>query len=88
MNMREYARFAEQFGAMDRDADGFIAGQEAKHILKQSELPQSDLRRIWDLADMTKDGRLDRHEFAVAMVLISARRAGSNLPEVLPPARR
>ena len=87
-NMREYARFAEQFGAVDRDADGFIAGQEAKHILRQSELPQSDLRRIWDLADITKDGRLDRHEFAVAMVLISARRAGSILPDVLPPALR
>jgi epidermal growth factor receptor substrate 15 len=30
-----------------------------------SKLPMPTLGKIWDLADMDKDGMLDRHEFTV-----------------------
>jgi Ca2+-binding EF-hand superfamily protein len=82
--MEDYAKFAALFREFDTDADGYISGLEARPMLKKSELPVSDLRRIWDLADLSGDGRLDRHEFAVAMLLVQARRAGVALPESLP----
>lgn len=32
-----------------------------------SKLPVDTLGKIWDLADMDKDGALDRHEFSVVI---------------------
>jgi hypothetical protein len=32
----------------------------------KSNLPPADLRRIWDLADYGKDGRLDKDEFGAS----------------------
>lgn len=34
-----------------------------------SKLPLDTLGKIWDLADMDKDGMLDRHEFVVVSIL-------------------
>jgi len=44
------------------------------------------LKKIWDLSDVDKDGRLDSGEFAVAMYLIQLAKEGgdSALPDVLP----
>lgn len=36
-----------------------------------SKLPLDTLGKIWDLADMDKDGMLDRHEFIVVSMLNS-----------------
>jgi len=84
IQLQDYARFVEHFRNIDTDADGYVSGLEARPLLTQSELPVAELRKIWDLADMTSDGRLDRHEFAVAMILIQARQKGAALPESLP----
>lgn len=85
IELLDYSRFVEQFRNIDADADGYISGLEARPLLTQSELPTPDLRKIWDLADMTSDGRLDSHEFAVAMILVQARQKGAALPDMLPP---
>lgn len=41
-----------------------------KGLLIDSKLPVDTLGRIWDLADMDKDGSLDRHEFVVVRHII------------------
>lgn len=44
---------------------GYVPGNKVKAILMESKLPCDTLGKIWDLADMDKDGMLDRHEFVV-----------------------
>jgi epidermal growth factor receptor substrate 15 len=41
-----------------------------KGVLMDSKLPVDTLGKIWDLADMDKDGMLDRHEFMVVNIVI------------------
>lgn len=36
-----------------------------------SKLPIDTLGKIWDLADMDKDGMLDHHEFMVVRIIIT-----------------
>lgn len=50
----------------------------------RSKLPNSVLRRIWNLSDIDEDGMLDRDEFAVAMFLIDHKLSGNDIPNVLP----
>jgi len=51
----------------------------------ESKLPVDTLGIIWDLADMDKDGQLDRHEFMVAMHLVYKALEKHTIPNVLPP---
>lgn len=37
-------------------------------MLIDSKLSVDTLGKIWDLADMDKDGKLDQHEFAVVRI--------------------
>jgi hypothetical protein len=41
-----------------------------KGVLMDSKLPVDTLGKIWDLADMDKDGMLDRHEFMVVRTVV------------------
>jgi len=84
IQLQDYSRFVQDFCKIDTDGDGYISGLEARGVLTQSELPTGELRRIWDLSDITSDGRLDEHEFAVAMILVRMRQQGAALPDVLP----
>ncbi|KAF8476139.1 hypothetical protein BDZ91DRAFT_690031 [Kalaharituber pfeilii] len=85
---REKAEFDNLFASVDRDGKGYITGEEAVPFFSNSKLPEDVLATIWDLADITKAGRLTQDEFAIAMYLIRqqrARRDGKGLPETLPP---
>ena len=52
--------------------------------MTKSKLPNSVLRRIWNLSDIDQDGMLDRDEFAVSMFLIDHKLGGNDIPDVLP----
>lgn len=51
---------------------GSVSGTDAEVVafFLKSGLDKHDLGRIWDLADVNIDGRLNQNEFAVAMHLV------------------
>uniref|UniRef100_A0AAY4D1R3 Intersectin 2a n=1 Tax=Denticeps clupeoides TaxID=299321 RepID=A0AAY4D1R3_9TELE len=63
---------------------GFVSGEQARKFFLQSGLPAPVLAEIWDLADMTKDGKMNRLEFSIAMKLIKLMLQGQPLPTSLP----
>ncbi|XP_014051926.1 intersectin-2 isoform X1 [Salmo salar] len=65
-------------------AMGFVSGEQARKFFLQSGLPSSVLAEIWALADMNKDGKMDRLEFSIAMKLIKLKLQGTPLPSSLP----
>ncbi|CAI2172100.1 9968_t:CDS:10 [Funneliformis geosporum] len=76
-----YDRF---FETLDEKSRGFLTGAEAANFFMKSNLTPEQLAQIWDLADVSKSGRLNRDEFAVAMYLINKKLMGSPLPTTLP----
>lgn len=72
---------------------GFVTGAAAKGVLGSSGLPVNQLRPIWDLSDIDKDGKLDLNEFVVAMFLIDMAKKGHAIPtrlddEMVPPNKK
>lgn len=43
----ERAVFDAQFAAADTDRDGYVSGNEIKHVFLDSGLPQQTLAHIW-----------------------------------------
>ncbi|TCD68237.1 hypothetical protein EIP91_011306 [Steccherinum ochraceum] len=74
----------EFFNVLDEQQKGYLEGKVARAHFLQSGLPERDVKQIWSLVDINKDGRLGRDEFAVALHLIQARQNGSPLPQTLP----
>ncbi|CAD5227122.1 unnamed protein product [Bursaphelenchus xylophilus] len=67
-----------------KPTDGFLNGEQARGFMLKSGLPPNVLAQVWNLADMNKDGRLDKIEFAVAVKLIRNALSGLPLPNILP----
>ena len=67
-----------------KQINGKASGSAVKTVLMKSDLEMSDLRKIWELADIDKDGKMDAGEFAVAMWLVNEKMAGKALPDTLP----
>jgi len=74
-------------------ANGFISGNVAHDFFSNRGLGIETLRRIWDLVDFEKAGRLDCEEFALAVWLTERAKAGENppdqlSPQMIPPSKR
>ncbi|ETN75410.1 EF hand [Necator americanus] len=76
---------AAQFAACDTDSDGFVNGNDVKHVLLSSGLPQAELAQVWALSDVNQTGRLNQEQFALIIHLVNMRKRGEDLPQILPP---
>ncbi|XP_022917071.1 ralBP1-associated Eps domain-containing protein 1 isoform X2 [Onthophagus taurus] len=79
---KEY--YKTQFLGLQSDLNALIPGNVARNFFEKSRLPVHELRKIWQLADVTKDGALSLQEFNTAMHLVVLRRNHIELPDVLP----
>ncbi|KAJ1980104.1 hypothetical protein H4R35_001245 [Dimargaris xerosporica] len=84
----EKAQSDRFFATLDTKKEGHVTGEDAVPFFLKSKLPETDLARVWDLADHHKRGRLNQEEFAVALHLIREKVAGKPIPPVLPESLR
>ncbi|KAI8086201.1 uncharacterized protein BX664DRAFT_365885 [Halteromyces radiatus] len=80
----EYAKYQLLFQQLAINETGAVSGADAAHFFNHSKLPETDLARIWDLADTRSKGELSEQEFCIAMHLINRRMAGGQIPTILP----
>lgn len=86
-------RLFDSFQALGPEG-GFLPPNVAKDVLLKTGLGKDQLRQIWNLSDIDRDGYLDHHEYVVAMFLCDAviqknKPIPAELPSsVVPPSKR
>ena len=79
-------RLRDSFEALG-PVGGFLSPQTAKEVLMKTGLQKEQLRQIWNLSDIDRDGYFDHHEYVVAMFLCDAViQKGRPIPAELPPS--
>lgn len=63
---------------------GKASGTQIMAVMMKSGFMHEILKKIWDLADIDRDGKMDHDEFATCMYLIEMVKAGNKLPPTLP----
>jgi len=85
MTREQINYYMTQFFCLQSDPNGVIPGTEAKEFFERSKLPINDLRKIWQLSDVSQDGCLSLEEFLTAMHLVVLKRNNIDVPDTLPP---
>jgi hypothetical protein len=86
-------RLLSSFEALGPEG-GFLSTQKARDVLVKTGLTKDQLRQIWNLSDLDRDGFFDHEEYVVAMFLCDAviqkgRPIPAELPaSVIPPSKR
>jgi len=86
-------RLFDSFQALGPEG-GFLPPNVARDVLVKTGLEKEQLRQIWNLSDIDRDGYLDHHEYVVAMFLCDAviqkkKPIPAELPNsVVPPSKR
>jgi len=80
----EFGKYRQLYNGLGPEG-GKIPGGKAKSLLMDSKLPVEILGKIWDLADVDKDGSLSEGEFAIAMHFVYKSLEKHALPDSLPP---
>ena len=86
-------RLYDSFEALGPEG-GFLPPNVARDVLLKTGLQKEQLRQIWNLSDIDRDGFLDHHEYVVAMFLCDAviqkgRPIPAELPaSIVPPTKR
>lgn len=62
----------------------YIHGNICRVFFEKSRIPVEELRHIWQLCDVSRDGALSLAEFTAAMHLVVLRRNNIPLPAMLP----
>ncbi|KAL2608153.1 hypothetical protein R1flu_026726 [Riccia fluitans] len=79
---RQYAKVDEKtyqlwFDYADTDQDGRLTGPDAVKFFSLSQLPRADLKQVWAVADVKRQGFLGFKEFVTAMQVISLAQTGN-----------
>ncbi|XP_077568315.1 intersectin-2-like [Stigmatopora nigra] len=77
-------KYRQQFNSLDKLMSGYLSGAQVRNALIASNLTQTQLATIWNLADVDGDGRLRADEFILAMHLVDTAQTGRPLPLSLP----
>jgi len=71
--------YRQWFDYADADNDGRLTGSDAVKFFSLSQLPRSDLKQVWAIADSKRQGFLGFKEFVSAMQVISLAQAGRDI---------
>ncbi|KAJ3374675.1 endocytosis defective- protein [Allomyces arbusculus] len=83
ISIAERDKYRDIFASLG-PVDGVVTGLQCRSVFLKSGLDNSQLEKIWNLADMDHDGSLDIEEFIVAMRIIYDSINGAPIPPVLP----
>ncbi|XP_076462659.1 uncharacterized protein LOC143295010 isoform X2 [Babylonia areolata] len=79
MTAREREAYTAVFRSLDPQGLGVLEGDLCRHVFEASELTSEVLTQVWDLCDVTRDGKLDLEEFCVACHLLRFLKAGHGI---------